>query len=136
MRLVAAGELVDEPVERSTRLLVFRQRRDVVVRQPQMKEWRTQHQDDRDHWEQHEERAAHDRRRDRVPPAGSRGIRLKERDPAAAEVAPNDREERRQEGEPVEDRARHHDRAGDAHRRQERALEEEHPREPDRHGQT
>ena len=116
MRLVPAGEFVHEPVERGARLLVFRQRRHVVVREAQMEEGRTQNEDERDHRDEYEEGPTHDRGRDRVPPARSRRIRLQEGDAPTTEIASDDREERRKERQPVEDSARDHDRTGDTHR--------------------
>src|SRR5437868_15195807 len=100
-----------------------------------MKERRTEHQDERDHRYEDDQRTPHDRRRDGVPPTGPGGVRLKDRDTAASEVAADDREERGQEREPVKDRARDDDRSRNAHRRQERSLEKEHPGQTDRSGQ-
>ena len=87
VRLVPAGKFVDEPVERGARLLVLGERGHVVVREAEVKEWRTQHEDERDDRNEYDEGAPHDRRCDGVPPPGPCRIGLQEGDAAAPEVA-------------------------------------------------
>src|SRR5207247_159054 len=129
--LTRAGEVVEQLVVRGARLLVRRQRSDVAGRETQVQERRPREQDERDDRDEHGERTAHHRRSDGVPPAPAALIRLEDRDSQTVDARSKQSEERGKEGETVEDRARHHDRAGEAHGRQERAFVEEHPRKTD-----
>ena len=99
-----------------------------------MQKWRSREQDERDHRDEHDERPRHDRHRDGVPPAATARVGSQERQPSHLELRPEEREQRGKEGKPVEDRARDDDRARESHRRQERALVEQHPGEADRDG--
>ena len=69
-----------------------------------------------------------------MPEAGAAAPAARQRDADRVDACTEDREQRRQEGEPVDDRQAEDDRARDAERCQERPLEEEHAREADRHG--
>ena len=135
VRDVRAREVGAELVVRGARFLFRRQHRDVARRQAEPQERRSRQKDERDDRQQDDDRSAHDRGRDRVPPTAPACVRLEDRHAKPVDVRPEDREERGEEREPVEDRARDDDRSRDAHRGQERPLVEEHPGETDGDGE-
>ncbi len=132
--LARAREIREELVVPGARLLVQRQRAHVARREAQVKERRAREQDQRDHWNEHDERPAHHGCRDGVPPSAPARVRLEEREAQRFEARAEEHQKRGQECEAIEHGARDDDGAREAHRRQERALIEEHPRQSDRDG--
>ena len=80
-----------------------------------MEEGRAGEEDECDDRHEHHDGATHDRRRDRVPPPAARRIGLEDGDTQAFDISAQDREQGGEEGEAVENGARDHDRARDAH---------------------
>ena len=132
--LVLPGEIVHEDVVALARLVVRRQLVDVAVRESQLQERRPGDQEDRERRHQHHPGSPHHPHGHRMPCAGAGGLApAEEWETQTIHPRSEQREQRRQERQAVNDCDSDHNRARRPHRGQERALEEQHRRQAHGH---